>query len=141
MAVRLREIAPLRTVDGGILAEDAQVIAEQIVRALHLNPARHYPNIFIDFASNLTDRRLWSFALGALAYSTVRLVEAYGLWHERSWAEWFAAASGAIYIPFEIRHLLVHQHHRVLTSLVLAANIVIVGVMIRALRKRGAIHA
>jgi len=35
----------------------------------------------------------------------VRFTEAYGLWHERPWAEWFGALAGGIYIPFELYEL------------------------------------
>ena len=41
----------------------------------------------------------------AAAYSIVRFVEAYGLWRERTWAEWFALISGALYVPFEVYEL------------------------------------
>ena len=50
-------------------------------------------------------RDLWAVAVGALAYSTLRFFEAYGLWRERAWAEWLALISGAIYLPFEIFEL------------------------------------
>jgi uncharacterized membrane protein (DUF2068 family) len=117
---------------------DVQFNAEEMVRHLHLNPASRFPHIFVEATTRFEGMSLTPLALGAAAYALVRFVEAYGLWRQRRWAEWFAAASGAIYIPFEIRHLLFH-HHRVLTALILAANIVIVGVMVRALRRRGAI--
>lgn len=115
--------------------------AEEIVRHMHMNPASHFPHIFVQATSRFEGMSLLPLALGALAYAAIRFVEGYGLWRQRTWAEWFAAASGAIYIPFEIRHLIVHEHHRLLTALVLVANVVIVAVMVRALRKRGAIHA
>jgi len=115
--------------------------AEEIVRHMHMNPASHFPHIFVQATSRFEGMSLVPMALGALAYAMIRFVESYGLWRQRTWAEWFAAASGAIYIPFEIRHLIVHQHHRLLTALVLTANILIVAVMVRALRRRGAIHA
>ena len=41
-------------------------------------------------------------ALSALLYSTVRLVEAYGLWNQMQWAEWFGLLSGGMYIPMEV---------------------------------------
>ena len=44
-------------------------------------------------------------AAGAAAYSIVRFVEAYGLWNARTWAEWFALVSGALYVPFEAYEL------------------------------------
>ena len=66
-----------------IVHRDAQHLAEALVRHMHLNPARHYPRIFINAAGRLTDHRLHLLAAGAFAYATVRLVEAYGLWRIR----------------------------------------------------------
>lgn len=63
-----------------LLHRDAQHAAETIVRHLHLNPARHYPRVFIEAAARTTDSRLWLLAGGAFAYSAVRFIEAYGLW-------------------------------------------------------------
>ena len=114
---------------------DVEFNAEEIVRHMHMNPASHFPHIFVEATSRFEGMSLVPLALGAAGYALVRFVEAYGLWRQRTWAEWFAAASGAVYIPFEIRHLVLH-HHRLLTALILAANLVIVGVMVRALRRR-----
>jgi uncharacterized membrane protein (DUF2068 family) len=89
-----------------LVHRDAQQIAEEIVKHLHLNPAREFPRIFIDTASQLTDARLWFYSLAALLYAAVRFVEAFGLWHERPWAEWFAVISAGLYLPVEIYHLI-----------------------------------
>ncbi|GFO53297.1 membrane protein [Geomonas sp. Red276] len=89
----------------GLLAfihKDLHEAAMKLVMALHLNPAKHYPSIFIDAANRVTDLQLWMLALSALIYSIVRFVEAYGLWKQQSWAEWFGLLSGAVYIPMEI---------------------------------------
>ena len=82
--------------------QDLHSAAEQLVRHFHLNPARHHPMIFIDAAQHLTDRYLWAMAFSALLYSTVRFIEAYGLWHQRQWAKWFGLLSGAMYVPVEL---------------------------------------
>jgi len=82
--------------------KDLHHAAEQLVRVLHINPAKHYPSIFIDAADRVTDLQLWMLALSALLYATVRIVEAYGLWHEMQWAEWFGLLSGGMYIPMEV---------------------------------------
>ncbi len=37
-------------------------------------------------------------------------MEAYGLWNELHWAEWFAVISGAIYVPFEVVGAIRHPH-------------------------------
>lgn len=89
----------------GILAlihEDVHHVAEQLVRLLHINPARHYPRIFIDAATHVTDLQLWGLALSALGYAIVRFVEAFGLWRRMPWAEWFGLLTGGMYIPLEL---------------------------------------
>jgi uncharacterized membrane protein (DUF2068 family) len=114
-----------------LIDHDAQRLAEQLVGHLHLNPAKHYPHIFIDTAAHLTDARLWLVAALAAAYGLVRFVEAYGLWRGRRWAEWFAAVSGGIYIPFELYELFKGVTWLSLGALVV--NVFIVGLMINAL--------
>lgn len=114
-----------------LIHRDTQQFAERLVGHLHLNPAKHYPRIFIDTIAHLTDARLWMLATLAATYGLVRFVEAYGLWRQRRWAEWFAAASGGIYIPFELSELF----HRItwLSLGALAVNVLVVGLMINAL--------
>lgn len=114
-----------------LIHHDAQRFAEQLVGHLHLNPAKHYPRIFIDTAAHLTDARLWMLAILAATYGLVRFVEAYGLWRGRRWAEWFAAVSGGIYIPFELYELF--QGINWLSLGALVANVLIVGLMVNAL--------
>lgn len=113
----------------GLLAlvhRDVQVMAEHFVARLHLNPARRYPRIFIDVATQLDDdRRLWLLASLALAYAVMRSVEAYGLWRERRWAEWFALATAAIYLPLEAYEIFCHVTWIKITTLVINAAIVI----------------
>lgn len=61
----------------------------------------------------------------------MRFVEAYGLWHERRWAEWFAVGSGGIYIPVEVYELTVRFTWVRVGALVI--NLAIVACMIAAL--------
>jgi uncharacterized membrane protein (DUF2068 family) len=107
-----------------LVHRDAQQVAEEIVRRLHLNPARQYPRIFIDSAGNLNDARLWFLSVAALIYSAVRFVETFGLWHERPWAEWFAVISASLYLPVELYHL--YEKPGLLSVLVPLVNIGIV---------------
>ena len=88
-----------------LIHKDAQAVAEELVGHMHLNPASRYPRIFIDLAGHLSDGRLWLLASFALAYSSLRFLEAYGLWRERRWAEWLSVVSGGIYLPFEVYEL------------------------------------
>src|ERR1700693_6598975 len=85
-----------------LVHHDLQATAERLVRHSHLNPARHYPRIFIDAASHMNDSRLRSLADLAFLYAAVRFVEAYGLWRMKVWAEWFAIIAGSVYLPVEV---------------------------------------
>lgn len=91
-----------------LLHHDVQAEAERLIAHAHLNPASRYPRIFLDVARELTDTHLVLIACGAALYALIRFVEAWGLWGERRWAEWFAALSGAIYLPIEIVELARH---------------------------------
>ncbi len=115
-----------------LIHRDLETMAESLVRHLHLNAASRYPHIFIDLASRTTDTRLWMYALAAAAYSILRLLEAYGLWKERRWAEWLAVLSAGFYLPFEVRHLLHRPTWLVFAAF--AANLAIIAVMIHSLR-------
>lgn len=110
---------------------DLQQLAEDTVEALRLDPAAHYTSRFIQEASLVTAKDLWWVALGALAYSVFRYVEAYGLWKERTWAEWVAVISGSLYIPVEIATLV--RHASLFKFTVLAVNVLIVLYVARTL--------
>jgi uncharacterized membrane protein (DUF2068 family) len=71
-------------------------------------------------------------ALGATAYAGVRFIEAYGLWRARPWAEWFAAVSGAVYLPFELVE--VYRTLNWISLGVLLVNAAIVAVMLYGIR-------
>ena len=101
--ILLAGFALLRLVHG-----ELQLIADHIVRHLHMNPARHNPHIFLDAIAGLDDSKIRYLAALAFLYSVVRFVEAYGLWYLKTWAEWFAIISGGIYIPIELIGLFKH---------------------------------
>jgi uncharacterized membrane protein (DUF2068 family) len=84
---------------------DVQSFSEQLVSNLHFDPAEHFPRIFGTLSSGLTDSNLRLFALIAGIYSTMRFIEAYGLWFARTWAEWFALVSCCVYLPIELYEL------------------------------------
>ncbi|HSJ01509.1 MAG: DUF2127 domain-containing protein [Verrucomicrobium sp.] len=117
-----------------LLHRDAQALAERFVRAMHANPAHKYPQIFIEAAASVNDSRLWSLATFAGIYALVRGVEAYGLWHDRKWAEWLALLSGGIYLPLEIYEII---HHVTWVKVVaFMVNLLVVFYMVKRLRQR-----
>jgi len=112
--------------------KDIWGVAESFLEFFHVNPYRHYVGVFIDLVSKVKDVRLWKIAVVASLYAIVRFVEAYGLWYVLSWAEWMAAISGAIYIPFEIIDLIHRPTWFRLLVLVVNAVIVLYMLYLRA---------
>jgi uncharacterized membrane protein (DUF2068 family) len=105
----------------------AQQAFKHLIEWLALDPAQGYPRLFLSTASSMKHSTLVLLISGGLAYALMRFIEAYGLWFGRRWAEWFAALSGAIYIPFEL-YKVVEGVDWVGVS-VLAVNVLIVGYM------------
>jgi uncharacterized membrane protein (DUF2068 family) len=88
-----------------LVHKDTWLIAESLLALLHISTDRHSAQLFLDFADSITDARLWAAARIAFAYAALRFTEAYGLWKERTWAEWVAFISGTLLLPLEIREL------------------------------------
>lgn len=109
-------------------------IATRLIEHAHLDPDAKYPHIFLDAAQHFQDTHLLLLALITAAYCTLRFAEAYGLFYEKAWAEILAAASGAVYVPFELTEALRHPHPLHITVLVL--NIIVVLLMLHALWQR-----
>ena len=118
----------------GLLHRDLHALGEELVAQLHLNPAKKYPRIFTDLLSSLDDTRLWTLAGLALLYSTLRFVEAYGLWKQKTWAEWLALAGGSIYLPFEVYEICARV--TVVRVSALLFNLLIVLLMTRVLLQK-----
>ena len=134
----LRTIAAFEAVKGcaalaaslgllSLLHHDLHHWAVALISHIGLDPGGHYPALLLHYADVLRDANLRTLMLAAGAYVLVRFFEAYGLWRERPWGEWLGALSGALYVPFEIRHLL----HTPTTAsvIVLASNVLVVGVL------------
>ena len=119
-----------------IIPKEARHLAVELVGRLHLNAGKYYPDVFRRALEDTANTQLWLIAALVVVYACVRFAEAYGLWRSRPWAEWLAAVSGAIYVPFELYEL-----ERGLSWIKFAAlllNIAVVGYMCRALwRARG----
>src|ERR1035438_9742942 len=115
-----------------LVHKDAWVIAESLLALLHISTDRHSAQLFLDFADDITDARLWAAARLAFVYSALRFAEAYGLWKQRPWAEWVAFGSGTLLIPLEIRELI--RGVTLLRSVVFVGNLVVISYVLYLLR-------
>jgi uncharacterized membrane protein (DUF2068 family) len=115
-----------------LVHKDAWLLAESLLAKFHISTDRHSAQLFLDFADDITDARLWAAAWLAFAYSTLRFVEAYGLWWQRTWAEWVAFGSGTLLIPLEIRELV--RGITLVRSAMFVGNLAVVCYMLYLLR-------
>jgi uncharacterized membrane protein (DUF2068 family) len=118
-----------------LLHHDLRHVVAVLIGHFGLKPGDHYPEELLRYASILQDTSLRTLVALAGAYVSLRLIEAYGLWKGRAWGEWLGALSGAVYVPFELRHLL----HRpgVFSAAVVLANVAIVAFLAWQLWRRG----
>ena len=107
-----------------LLHKDVWLYAESLLAMFHINTDRRFAQVFLDFADNVTDARLWAAARIAFAYAALRFTEAYGLWKCRTWAEWVAFLSGTLLMPLEVRELF--RGVTLIRSSLLLGNIAIV---------------
>ena len=117
-----------------LIRHDAAELAEKLIQHFHLDPAGHYPHIFLEVANNASNAKLWGLAILAFAYTIVRLFEGYGLWNNLRWAKWLAAVSGGIYVPFEVYEAITKFSW--LPIVILLSNVVVVIYLLYRLKVR-----
>jgi len=126
-----------------LVHKDTWLIAESLLALFKINTDSRSAQAFLDFADSITDARLWAAARIAFAYAALRFAEAYGLWHERTWAEWVALVSGTLLLPLEIRELL--RGLTVFRCGLLIANLAVVAFMLYIIlvnrRERRKVHS
>ena len=115
-----------------LVHRDIWLYAESLLALFHISTDRRSAQLFLDFADNVTDARLWAAARIAFAYSALRFTEAYGLWRCRTWAEWVALVSGALLMPLEVRELL--RGVTALRSAMFIGNLAVVFFMLYIIR-------
>ena len=79
-----------------------QELVENLLYHLHIDFDRRVGHMVLDAATTISDARWWAIGAAIGMYSSVRFIEAWGLWNRRVWAEWFALLSGALYLPWEL---------------------------------------
>ena len=87
----------------------------------------------LDSMLELGPRQLVAIGVAACAYASLFLVEGWGLWNGKRWAEYLTVIATSSLIPFEIYEIL--HHFTALKIVALAVNIAIVAYLIRLLRR------
>ena len=119
-----------------LLHHDVHAIAVSLMGHIGLKPGDHYPAMALHDLDQLLAFQPRTLLLTAGGYALLRFAEAYGLWSDRRWGEWLGALSGALYLPFEGRHLI--HSPSLASALVVVANLAVVGFLAwRLWRRRG----
>ncbi|HYZ85203.1 MAG TPA: DUF2127 domain-containing protein [Bryobacteraceae bacterium] len=116
-----------------LVHKDVEDVAETLLGRLHVREDGRLYGVILNAASKVTDTNLWMIASAAMFYSGVRFIEAYGLWKQRTWAQWFGLLSGLLYLPWELAALI--KHPSALHLAIILINVAIVGYFAWALRK------
>lgn len=132
----LKGLAALGGITGllSLLHHDLHHLASELIGHFGLDPHQHYPALLLDAVDKLNATPVSTLVLVATLYIGTRWVEAWGLWHDRGWGEWFGALAGALYVPFEVRHMLHEPGWPGITVLVF--NLALVAVLLRRLQQR-----
>lgn len=133
--IALRSIAFFEAVKGALVTAAASGLVSLRHTDLHaatdafllrhgINPERHYMRLFIEGVARATNHHVGEIAAIAFAYALIRFIEAYGLWREKHWAEWFAVVSAGIYLPLELTHF--GRHPTLFNAGVILVNMLII---------------
>lgn len=116
-----------------LMGQNLQQLTEKLINHLHLNPASYYPGHLLQALADINNTKLMIVTVGALLYSFIRFVEAYGLWYQYRWTEWLALVSSVVYLPFELYEL--YQKVNLLSLLLLMLNTLVVIYLATVLNK------
>ena len=132
----LKGIAAIASALGilSLIHHDIRHLALELIGHFGANPHEHYPELILQAADYIARTPTASILLVAFCYAAVRLAEAIGIWLDKSWGEWLAALSGALYIPFELHHLM--NEPTVISFSVLSFNCAVVIFMVMQLLAR-----
>ncbi len=116
------------------LGSDFGRLAERVMRAVELDPRRHFLHRFVQYLHRLHAHELKIAAGLALGYGTLELVEGVGLWLDQLWAEYLVVVATSLLIPFELYELLRQPNPWKAAGLLV--NVLIVLYLVRLLRRR-----
>ena len=117
-------------------APDIERWAIMAMQHIHVDPDGEHAQRAITWLSSVPHARLVEIGAGAFAYAGIYLIEGFGLWFDRRWAEWLTVIGTTLFIPFEIEHLAHQPSIGILVVLVL--NVLVVIYLVRRLRSQRA---
>ncbi|HEX4481732.1 MAG TPA: DUF2127 domain-containing protein [Rudaea sp.] len=104
-----------------------------MVENLPIQTGRHILQHWMDQLTDMTPDKFVLAGVAACVYAALFLIEGFGLWTGKRWAEYLTTIATASLVPFEIYELV--RRATLAKSVVLVANIAIVIYLIYLLRR------
>ena len=75
---------------------------------VHMDPDQGHTSQMLELLKMAKPETLKHFGLGFFIYAGVLVIEAFGLWFDRAWAEWLVIGVASALIPFEVFEIIAH---------------------------------
>ena len=108
-----------------------EALADWIVQLQVLQGHPHVATL-LDKLLGLGPRKFAAIGVAACVYAVLFVIEGWGLWREKRWAEYLTSIVTASLIPLEVWEI--HHHFTWLKVLALAVNVLIVAYLVYLLR-------
>lgn len=115
-----------------VQSERVDALADWIMQ-LPVHQGHPYAVALIDRLLGLGPRKFLAIGAVACIYATLFVIEGWGLWRERRWAEYLTVVVTSSLIPLEVWEIF--HHFTWLKILALVLNLVIVGYLVYLLRQ------
>ena len=116
------------------LNRDFGRVAERAMRAVELDPRRHFLRRIVAYLHHFHASELRIIAFVAIGYAVLELAEGIGLWLDQLWAEYLTVIATSLLIPLELYELA--RHPSVWKAGGIAVNVAIVVYLARLLSRR-----
>ena len=119
-----------------LLHKDLGGLAEHWIKDLRFDPGRHFLDVVVAKASNVSPSQIQKLGVGSLVYAGLFLTEGIGLWLRKRWAEWLTVIITSSLVPVEIYEI--YRHPSWVKLGVLAINVAIVLYLVHHIRSEPA---
>lgn len=119
-----------------LLHKDINDVVWRMISDFKMNPESRFVNFIFEKAELLTDPLLKRIGVGAFCYAAVGVIEAVGLYFEKTWAEFLTLIITASFLPFEIHEIMVRLTWMRVGLFI--GNVIILLYLIKMLAERGA---
>jgi uncharacterized membrane protein (DUF2068 family) len=107
-----------------LVDKDIDDIFREVISKFHIDEENHFVQHILEHLSLITNYRLREFSLASFIFSGLLLIEAFGLFWQKMWAEFMTIVETSLFIPFEIYGII--RHGTQLKVIILTINVLIV---------------